>query len=111
MVRVSSSSPVGGAGDRIRIGSVLEARHPATVGVEPHLPEARVAGEDRRVAAGIGESVERLSHTSRPVLVVAHREVQAMALEHLLNTAHQEQVTFDNTTVTDWEVARYFERG
>jgi glutamine synthetase len=31
--------------------------------------------------------------------------------EHLLNTAHQEQVIFDNTTVTDWELARYFERG
>ena len=30
--------------------------------------------------------------------------------EHLLNTAHQEQVIFDNTTVTDWELARYFER-
>ena len=31
--------------------------------------------------------------------------------EHLLNTARQEQVIFDNTAVTDWELARYFERG
>jgi len=31
--------------------------------------------------------------------------------EHLLNTAEQEQVIFDNTTVTDWEMVRYFERG
>jgi glutamine synthetase len=30
---------------------------------------------------------------------------------HLLNTAVQEQSTFDNLTVTDWELHRYFERG
>jgi len=31
--------------------------------------------------------------------------------ENLLNTAEQEQVIFDNQVVTDWELARYFERG
>jgi NAD(P)-dependent dehydrogenase (short-subunit alcohol dehydrogenase family) len=31
--------------------------------------------------------------------------------EHLLNTAVQEQVIFDNTVVTDRELSRYFERG
>ncbi|MGH2786406.1 MAG: glutamine synthetase family protein [Actinomycetota bacterium] len=30
--------------------------------------------------------------------------------EHLLNTAKQEQFIFDNNTVTDWELIRYFER-
>ena len=30
--------------------------------------------------------------------------------EHLLNTAKQEQVMFDNNVVTDWELTRYFER-
>ena len=30
---------------------------------------------------------------------------------HLLNMARQEQIIFDNQTVTDWELARYFERG
>jgi glutamine synthetase len=30
---------------------------------------------------------------------------------HLLNTAVQEQSIFDNLCVTDWELARYFERG
>jgi glutamine synthetase len=30
---------------------------------------------------------------------------------HLLNTAVQEQTMFDNLTITDWELARYFERG
>jgi glutamine synthetase len=31
--------------------------------------------------------------------------------EHLLNTAVQEQIIFDNNCVTDWELSRYFERG
>ena len=30
---------------------------------------------------------------------------------HLLNMARQEQIIFDNNTVTDWELIRYFERG
>ena len=30
---------------------------------------------------------------------------------HLLNMAQQEQIIFDNQTVTDWELIRYFERG
>ena len=30
---------------------------------------------------------------------------------HLLNMAQQEQIIFDNNTVTDWELIRYFERG
>ena len=30
---------------------------------------------------------------------------------HLLNTAVQEQSIFDNLAITDWELARYFERG
>jgi glutamine synthetase len=30
---------------------------------------------------------------------------------HLLNMARQEQIIFDNNTVTDWELVRYFERG
>ena len=31
--------------------------------------------------------------------------------KHLVNMARQEQLIFDNNTVTDWELARYFERG
>ena len=30
---------------------------------------------------------------------------------HLLNMAKQEQIIFDNQTVKDWELGRYFERG
>jgi glutamine synthetase len=33
-----------------------------------------------------------------------------LVFEHLLNTARQEQAIFDNDAVTDWELARYFER-
>jgi len=28
-----------------------------------------------------------------------------------VNMARQEQIIFDNQTVTDWELIRYFERG
>jgi glutamine synthetase len=30
---------------------------------------------------------------------------------HLVNMGRQEQIIFDNSTVTDWELERYFERG
>jgi glutamine synthetase len=30
---------------------------------------------------------------------------------HLVNMARQEQIIFDNQTITDWELIRYFERG
>ena len=33
------------------------------------------------------------------------------AFGHLVNMARQEQIIFDNNTVTDWELIRYFERG
>jgi hypothetical protein len=42
---------------------------------------------------------------------VAREAFGDFVFEHLLNTAVQEQVIYDNTTVTDWELARYFERG
>jgi GMP synthase-like glutamine amidotransferase len=41
---------------------------------------------------------------------VAREAFGDFVFEHLLNTARQEQITFDNTTVTDWELIRYFER-
>jgi glutamine synthetase len=34
-----------------------------------------------------------------------------LAYGHLVNMARQEQIIFDNNCVTDWELARYFERG
>ena len=41
---------------------------------------------------------------------VARKAFGDFVFEHLLNTARQEQSIFDNNTVTDWELARYFER-
>jgi glutamine synthetase len=50
------------------------------------------------------------------VAALAASEVAAKAFgdavhHHLVNTAFQEQRIFDNETVTDWELRRYFERG
>ena len=41
---------------------------------------------------------------------VARKAFRDSVYEHLLNTARQEQIIFDNNTVTDWELYRYFER-
>jgi glutamine synthetase len=41
---------------------------------------------------------------------VARKAFGDSVYEHLLNTARQEQIIFDNNTVTDWELYRYFER-
>jgi hypothetical protein len=51
--------------------------------VEPDLPEARVAAEDGGVASTGHEAIERVAHAPRPVLVVADRQVQLVAVEHL----------------------------
>jgi glutamine synthetase len=42
---------------------------------------------------------------------VAREAFGDFVFEHLLNTARQEQIIFDNQVVTNWEVERYFERG
>jgi glutamine synthetase len=42
---------------------------------------------------------------------IARKAFGDFVFEHLLNTARQEQSIFDNNTVTDWELIRYFERG
>jgi glutamine synthetase len=59
-----------------------------------------------RVPNSLHEAVETFRSST-----VAREAFGDFVFEHLLNTAHQEQVIFDNTTVTDWELARYFERG
>ncbi|HEY9429415.1 MAG TPA: glutamine synthetase family protein [Gemmatimonadaceae bacterium] len=59
-----------------------------------------------RVPYSLHEAVETFRGST-----VAREAFGDFVFEHLLNTAHQEQVIFDNTTVTDWELARYFERG
>jgi glutamine synthetase len=59
-----------------------------------------------RVPFSLHEAIETFRDSQ-----VAQKAFGTFVFEHLLNTAVQEQVIFDNTTVTDWELARYFERG
>ena len=63
--------------------------------------------------SGVGRTREEdgVRSTSSTWATVAREAFGDFVFEHLLNTAVQEQVIFDNTTVTDWELARYFERG
>jgi glutamine synthetase len=59
-----------------------------------------------RVPTALHEAVAEFENSE-----VARAAFGDFVFEHLLNTGKQEQVIFDNTTVTDWELARYFERG
>ena len=58
-----------------------------------------------RVPSSLHEAVELFQRSE-----VARKALGEAVFEHLLNTARQEQRIFDNETVTDWELARYFER-
>jgi glutamine synthetase len=59
-----------------------------------------------RVPSSLHEAIDAFKDSK-----VAREAFGDFVFEHLLNTAVQEQVIFDNTTVTDWELVRYFERG
>ncbi len=59
-----------------------------------------------RVPTSLHEAIETFRAST-----VAREAFGDFVFEHLLNTAEQEQIIFDNLCVTDWELARYFERG
>ena len=59
-----------------------------------------------RVPTSLHESIDVFRKSK-----VAREVFGDFVFEHLLNTAVQEQSIFDNLCVTDWELARYFERG
>jgi glutamine synthetase len=59
-----------------------------------------------RVPYSLHESIDAFRKSK-----VAREAFGDFVFEHLLNTAVQEQAIFDNQTVTDWELVRYFERG
>jgi glutamine synthetase len=59
-----------------------------------------------RVPTSLHEAIETFRGST-----VAREAFGDFVFEHLLNTAEQEQIIFDNTCVTDWELVRYFERG
>ncbi len=59
-----------------------------------------------RVPSALHEAIDALEKSE-----VGREAFGDFVFEHLLNTARQEQSIFDNNTVTDWELERYFERG
>jgi glutamine synthetase len=59
-----------------------------------------------RVPTSLHEAIAALEGSE-----VAREAFGDFVFDHLVNTARQEQIIFDNTAVTDWELARYFERG
>ncbi len=59
-----------------------------------------------RVPSSLHEAVDAFEKSE-----VAREAFGDFVFEHLVNTAQQEQIIFDNNTVTDWELVRYFERG
>ena len=59
-----------------------------------------------RLPSSLHEAIDEFEKSK-----VAREALGDFVFEHLLNTARQEQVIFDNTVVTDWELERYFERG
>ena len=64
----------------------------------------------RRTCRACPRACTRRSRSSAE-LEVAREVFGDFVFEHLLNTAVQEQIIFDNLCVTDWELQRYFERG
>jgi glutamine synthetase len=59
-----------------------------------------------RLPSSLHEAIDEFEKSQ-----VAREAFGDFVFEHLVNTARQEQVIFDNTVVTDWELERYFERG
>ena len=59
-----------------------------------------------RVPTSLHEAVDALEKSE-----VAREAFGDFVFKHLVNTARQEQIIFDNNCVTDWELERYFERG
>ncbi len=59
-----------------------------------------------RVPTSLHEAIDVFERSE-----VAREAFGDFVFEHLVNTARQEQIIFDNQVVTDWELERYFERG
>ena len=73
---------------------------------EMFVGNAYEAKDVPRVPSSLHEAVEAFRASA-----VAREAFGDFVFEHLLNTAVQEQIIYDNNCVTDWELARYFERG
>ncbi|HSL14758.1 MAG TPA: glutamine synthetase family protein, partial [Actinomycetota bacterium] len=73
---------------------------------EMFVGNAYEAKDVPRVPSSLHEAIAEMEKSE-----VAREAFGDFVFEHLLNTAQQEQIIFDNQTVTDWELERYFERG
>jgi glutamine synthetase len=73
---------------------------------EMFVGNAYEAKDVPRVPYSLHEAVETFRGST-----VGREAFGDFVFEHLLNTAVQEQTIFDNNSVTDWELQRYFERG
>jgi glutamine synthetase len=81
-------------------------------GIENSVPAPKMfhgnayeAKDVSRVPSSLHEAIDAFEGSK-----VARVAFGDLVFEHLLNTARQEQAIFDNNVVTDWELARYFER-
>jgi glutamine synthetase len=63
------------------------------------------AKEIPRVPSSLHEAIDVFEEST-----TAREAFGEFVFEHLLNTAKQELLIFDNNVVTDWELVRYFER-
>ena len=82
--------------------------HPQQGRAAGDVRRQRLRGEGRpaRADRSLHEAIEAFRGST-----VAREAFGDFVFEHLLNTAVQEQIIFDNPCVTDWELQRYFERG
>ena len=108
-LRIESRIPGADANPYYAFAATIAAGlHGIEHGVEP--PEmfrgnAYEAKDVPRVPTSLHEAIDEMERGE-----VARKAFGDFVFEHLLNTARQEQIVFDNNTVTDWELARYFER-
>jgi len=108
-LRIESRIPGADANPYYAFAATIAAGlHGIEHGIEP--PEmfhgnAYEAKDVPRVPTSLHEAIAEFEGSE-----VGRKALGDFVFEHLLNTARQEQVIFDNNTVTDWELARYFER-
>lgn len=82
-------------------------------GIEHEVEPPEIFHGNAYVATGVPR-VPTALHEAAAALAASELASKAFGEavhHHLVNTARQEQRIFDNETVTDWELRRYFERG
>jgi glutamine synthetase len=108
-LRIESRIPGADANPYYAFAATIAAGlHGIEHGVEPpdmFRGNAYEAKDVPRVPTSLHEAIAEFERSE-----VGRKAFGDFVFEHLLNTARQEQIIFDNNAVTDWELARYFER-